>query len=139
MLRVRFSRRASSSTAGRLDRIPGEPDRSREDVRGPARDDRQRWHMRPGAVREQAVDHLVHRAVATEGDQDVEPVGARPARQVGRVATTPRVRHLKIHLGSQGAREHVATACVGGGGVGIHHEESAHDQDFTGRYARHRE
>jgi hypothetical protein len=95
--------------------------------------------VRPWTVREQAVHHLVDGAVAAEGDQDVDAVRARLPRQLGRVAPAPRVRHLEIHLGSQGTGEHVAAPCVGGGGVGIHHEESAHDQDFTGRYALPRE
>ena len=94
---------------------------------------------RPGRVRvgagvQQAVDDLVHRAVAAEGDDQVDvPALRRLAAQVARVPAVLGGDRLQLHLARQGVDQDVARPCTGGGCRRIDHEKCTHALQRTYR------
>ncbi len=112
--------------AGRLDRVTGHAGRPGEHVGAAAGDDGQGRAVRAGTPLQHPVDRLVHRAVAAEGDEQVEPLDVGPAAQLEGVPAMVGVHDVDVRVGGQGVLEDVAGALGGGRRHGIHHEEGAH-------------
>ena len=114
---------------GGLDRIAGITDRTREDIGGATGDHgEQRRRVRAvGAAAEQPVDHLVHRAVATMGDDQPGTVGSRSGGDGRSMPAMGRLDDLELDLAGQRVREHVAATCRRRGRLRIHNQDSAHD------------
>ncbi len=83
---------------GGSDRVARDAEGSGEDVCGAAGDDAHR-HRAAG----EAVGHLVDGAVAPERDDDVVGPPGGLAGQLGGVAAAPRVDHVDLDAGGEGA------------------------------------
>ncbi len=117
---------------GRLDRIVGQAERAGEDVRRAARDHAERGHPVVHAVGQQAVDDLVDRAVAAEGDHRVGAVAHRPAGQRGGVAAVAGLLDLEVGRAGQRVGQHVALVRRRGRGARIDDDENPHGLHSTG-------
>ncbi len=118
--------------AGRLDRIVGQPQRAGEHIGGAAGDHRQPGQpVRIGPVVQEPVDHLVDRAVAAEGDDEVEPLVRGLASQVPGVPAVLGGHRLQLHLAGQGMGQDVARARTGGRRCWVGHEKCTHERQTT--------
>ena len=113
--------------AGGLHRVDRKSQGPTEHVRATRRDRGDHRNVWPWpALGQQAVDELVHGAVATEGHHDLGALRAgQPANLLG-VAPVVGLDDLDVVLRRQRVNQHVARAGGGRGGVRVHHQVSAH-------------
>ena len=76
---------------------------------------------------EQAVDHLVHRAVATVDDDHVDTVPPRGLRDLDGVAPVVGVLDGELDPAFQGMRQQVARRGGRRGGVRVDDQDGAHE------------
>jgi hypothetical protein len=74
----------------------------------------------------ESVDDFVDRAVATEGQHDVEVVLNRSACEFNRMRTVGRLGNLHVEVGTHRFDDHVARATRSGGRARVHDEEGSH-------------
>ena len=75
---------------------------------------------------QQAVDDLVDRAVAAEGDDDVEAVERGLVGQLDGVAAVGGLGDVELDLAGEGVGDDVAGAGGGGRRLGVHDQQRAH-------------
>nr|BFF02857.1 hypothetical protein GCM10020241_45320 [Streptoalloteichus tenebrarius] len=110
-----------------LDRVARQPQRPGEDVGRPAGDDTEHGRVVPDPLGQQPVDHLVDGAVAPVRHHQVEPGRGGLAGRVRGVAPVVGLQHVQLHRAGQGVGEHVPSGGRGGGGLGVDHEQGAHE------------
>jgi hypothetical protein len=77
-------------------------------------------------VPQQAVDHLVDRAVAADGHDHVDAVDDRLRAELAPVAVVGGLRHLDLQLAGQGVDQPVAQGRRRRGRHRVDHDERAH-------------
>jgi hypothetical protein len=110
----------------RLHRVAGPPERAGEDVGGAPRDDGEHRQLRCGAVRQEAVDHLVDGAVAADGDHEVHTVGGGLLAEFAGVPAVARLDDVELELAGEGADQEVAHLGARAGRRRVDHHERAH-------------
>src|SRR5215472_408802 len=112
--------------SGGLDWVVRQAQGAREHVRRPCRDHSECGYRVVNAVGEQPVGDLVDRPVSAQGDDDVDPVAHRPARQRRGVATVGGLLDGKLRGTAERVRKHIALALRHRGRRGVHHDDHAH-------------
>ena len=122
---ARNDRRSSepSSCAVASTGSSGDAERAGVDVRGAAREGRER-----GLGADEPVGRLVQRAVAAEHRDDLDAPPGRAAGEAGRVPAPRRLRHLEVVLRAERLLDHHPLAGRHRRRGRVHDEQDAHDE-----------
>jgi hypothetical protein len=107
---------------GCLDAVVGHAYRPREHVRTAAGDDAEQGSGGAGSAREQPIDYLVDRPVATEHEHHVVLGIGRVECELGRVTASLGLGHFEVDLGGERLRQDVTSSGASSGCLGVHDE-----------------